>query len=90
MSIEFNIGPIRTRIKCGEWSKTYKDHPKEYGEVSVYELKMLMTYKRKSEDVTRRGVWFKDYMAELKERHQHYVFELSKETDGQQREREVD
>ena len=50
---------------------------------------MLMTYKRKSEDVTRRGVWFKDYMAELKERHQHYVFELSKETDGQQREREV-
>ena len=90
MSIEFNIDPIRTRIKCGEWSKTYKYHPKEYGEVSVYELKMLMAYKQKSEDVTRWGVWFEDYMAELKERHQHYVFGLSKETDGQQREREVD
>ena len=51
---------------------------------------MLMAYKQKSEDVTRWGVWFEDYVAELKERHQHYVFELSKETDGQQREREVD
>jgi hypothetical protein len=69
VSIEFNIGSIRTRIKGSEWGKAYKDYPKECGEVSVYELKMLMAYMQELESVTRWGVWLEDYITELKERH---------------------
>ena len=67
-----------------ELNKLWKEYPTELEEMSVHELKLLMSWRLKMMGITRWDEWQDSFVDDLSATHNDYLLGLGLETDREQ------
>ena len=65
-------------------NKLWKDYPYEFKEMSIHELKLLMSWRMKMMGITRWDEFQDEFVDDLRRTHNNYLANLGLETDKEQ------
>ena len=71
-----------------ELNNLFKEHPEEMEDMSLHELKLLMSWRMKMMGITRWDEFQDEFVDDLRRTHNDYLLGLGLETDKEQMDKE--